>query len=197
VDANQTDQPRAGEDQEWLSLPEAAVALGIHIDTLRRKVRHGQIEARKVPTKFGESYQVRLTGVDEVDPDLVNPGSMGGPTPIQAPPDPALSELIQLVGKLQDDNREAVKELQAQMVEKAEAAAMWQARAEMLSFQLQGAQETIRMLEAPKHQATEAVVVPESAQEPLETADSGVVVSESKEERREPWWRRFWQLVSV
>ena len=197
MDANQIDQTEVGEDHEWLSLTDAAIALGIHVDTLRRKVRQGQFESRKVPTKFGESYQVRLKGVDELDQDLVNPRSNGGPTPVQASLDPALSELVQLISKLQDDNQKAVKELQAQVVEKAEAAAMWQARAEMLSFQLQGAQETIRMLEAPKLQANEAVVIPESPQEPPETAEGREVMPEPIDQHREPWWRRFWQLVSV
>ena len=48
-------------------------------------------------------------------------------------------ELVHLVAQLQGD-----------VVQKAEAAAMWQTRAELLAIQLQQAHERIRALEAPR-----------------------------------------------
>ena len=166
---------------EWVGLAQASQALKLSITTIRRQIKRGEVEARQVNTQHGPVWQVRITTDDQegVEEDNL---------------DNHLSQ-----AKVNQDGELPIlfRELQDRMVEKAEAAAMWQARAEMLSFQLQGAQETIRMLEAPKSQATEAVVVPESPQEALETADSGEAVSESREERHEPWWRRFWQLVSV
>ena len=54
---------------------------------------------------------------------------------------------------------------------------------------LQQAEERILVLEAPKSA--------ESPQEEPETAENKEVVAEANPEDREPWWRRFWQLVSV
>ena len=109
-------------------------------------------------------------------------------------------ELIKLVDKLQES-----------LLAKAEAGAMWQARAEILShqfsnaqaqleqaqLQLAEAQATIRMLEAPKHEGTVVPTQPESLQEEPETAENREVVAEASHEQQQPWWRRFWQLVSV
>jgi len=60
-----------------------------------------------------------------------------------------------------------IKELQQEVVARSEAAAAWQARAEMLSHQLVEAQSTIKMLDAPKVEIQE-------------TADN------------KPWWKRLW-----
>jgi hypothetical protein len=50
------------------------------------------------------------------------------------------------IGELVD----LVRQLQSEVIVKAEAAAMWQARAELLAMQLQQAQERILALEAPR-----------------------------------------------
>jgi hypothetical protein len=161
-----------------LPLPEAAQKLGSSMETLRRHLKQGKIKGERRPTPQGFAWWVCVGDLTTLSP----PGDMT----TQAVSVAEVGELGRLVRELKQD-----------VVEKAEAAAMWQARAEMLSFQLQGAQETIRMLEAPKHQANEAVLAPDSPQEPLETVAGREVRPESSEEHREPWWRRFWQLVSV
>jgi hypothetical protein len=70
--------------------------------------------------------------------------------------------------------------LQAELVAKAEAAAVWQARAEFLAGQLEQAQ---RALEAPKAEpaATEPTPATETVSEPA----------------TRPWWRRVLRAVQV
>jgi hypothetical protein len=178
---------------EWLPLSLAAQKAGVSVQTLRRRIKDHSLQARQVDSPFGKAWEVLLDspvdgGVNS--PDQNKTGVVNDPIQDQEPgTGNSSSELIEALRLIQH--------LQEGMVAKAEAAAMWQARAEMLSFQLQGAQETIRMLEAPKPQASEAVMVPESPQEEPETAENREVVAEASSEPQQPWWRRFWQLVSV
>jgi hypothetical protein len=45
---------------QWASLGQAAFYLGLSVDTLRRRVKSGALESRKVPTRHGPTWQVRL-----------------------------------------------------------------------------------------------------------------------------------------
>jgi len=116
--------PTTVDTDHWLSLAEAARALGISEKTARRRAKVGQLEARQVSTRHGPAWQVRVPGT-------VDTGGRVDPTGTQAA---TMLELVRLVGDLQG---------------KAEAAAMWQGRAEMLAAQLADAREMIRALEAP------------------------------------------------
>ena len=82
-----------------------------------------------------------------------------------------------------------VREAQAEALARAEAAAMWQARAEVLAAQLHRAQETIRALEAPREAPTNA---PESRPGGPERVELGGAVPESTPASSAPWWRRLW-----
>jgi hypothetical protein len=82
-------------------------------------------------------------------------------------------ELVRLAGDLQA---------------KAEASAMWQARAELLAHQLGAAEERVRMLEAPTE--SEPAPVPEP---PTPTPDGqGQELRSALERNSAPWWRRWW-----
>jgi len=117
--------PSTVDSDRWLSLAEAARALCISEKTARRRAKAGQLDARQVSTRHGLAWQVRIPGT-------VDTGGRVDPTGTQAA---TMLELVRLVGDLQG---------------KAEAAAMWQGRAEMLAAQLADAREMIRALEAPK-----------------------------------------------
>lgn len=117
--------PTTVDTGRWLSLAEAAHALGISEKTASRRARAGQIEARQVSTRHGPAWQVRVPGT-------VDTGDRVDPTGTQAA---TMLELVRLVGDLQG---------------KVEATALWQGRVEMLASQLADARETIRALEAPK-----------------------------------------------
>ena len=127
-----------GTAERWVPLAEAARELQVSVDTLRRRLRKGELVGEQRPTPQGFVWWVCID-------DAAYLGSAPGPhaahlgtSPTQHAyaPAPGVVELVQLVSKLQAD-----------VVAKAEAAAMWQARAEVLASQLEQAQ---RALEAPK-----------------------------------------------
>jgi hypothetical protein len=158
---------------EWVGLAQAGQALKLSITTLRRQIKRGEIEARQVNTQHGRIWQVRISTSDQVAADADTLDNQGEQLKVNQ-----AGELPVLFRELQD-----------RMVEKAEAAAMWQARAEMLSFQLHQAQETIKMLEAPK--------AAESLQEEPEAAGTREVASEPDPDPLKPWWRRVFQWAGV
>jgi hypothetical protein len=51
--------PQEG-DRSWLALGPASRRLDCSVDTLRRRIKSGDLEARKVPSRHGPSWQVRL-----------------------------------------------------------------------------------------------------------------------------------------
>jgi hypothetical protein len=87
-----------------------------------------------------------------------------------------------LVGYLRDRDEQLVR-LQDELLVRSEAAAAWQARAEMLAAQLAQAQNTIRALEAPK-------VIQDAPGRDFDAvaAEPGRRTSDPK---KRSWWR-FW-----
>lgn len=86
----------------------------------------------------------------------------------------AMLELVHLVAQLQGD-----------VVGKAEAAAMWQTRAELLAIQLHQAQERILALEAPR-EPTPFQIAPRGPTDGL-----GVEMAQETTEDKRPWWLRW------
>lgn len=116
--------PTTVDSDRWLSLADAARALGVSEKTARRRTKAGQLDARQVPTPHGPAWQVRV-------PDTVpTEGRVDGAGTQAA----TVLELVRLVGELQA---------------KAEAAGLWQGRAETLAHQLAEVRETIKALQAP------------------------------------------------
>ena len=144
------------DDGEWLSLHEAAHRLGLTPQTVRRRLKRGELEARQVPTRTGPAYQVRLSS---------GPGSSD-----QASQQTTLVDSGELINLIRD--------LQGQLLARTEAAAMWQARAELLAGQVADLREHVRALEAPK-----------AAEMAHDTAPGAEVHSEPA---TRPWWA-FWR----
>jgi hypothetical protein len=133
----------------WLSLADAARALGVSEKTARRRARAGQLEARQVPTQRGPAWQVRLP----IGVPIVDRVDSHGTQAATADRGATMLELVRLVGELQP---------------KAEAAAMWQARAELLAERLAAAESKMAALEAPRS-PTDASTGPHSAEPTADT----------------------------
>jgi hypothetical protein len=167
------------EVEEWVSLAEAASQLGVSVQTLRRRIKDDQLRARKVDSPYGPAWEVSLSKLErvpntpahildrEVNTDDVDQGESptlenelssfdegGRSTVEQGVSPPGVVEALELIQKLQQE-----------VVAKAEAASLWQGRAEVLTLQLAQAQDTIKALEAPK----------------------------VEEEPVKPWWK-FWSI---
>ncbi len=52
---------------EWLTLADASARLGISVDTLRRRIKRGEVEHRLEPTAHGPAYRVSLGVLQTVD----------------------------------------------------------------------------------------------------------------------------------
>src|SRR4051794_19375914 len=87
-------------EQPWLDLSEAAAILGIHVDTLRRKVKRGEVQSRQVPTQHGPKYQVCL-GESPTLQSTVDQMPMQEPSPVDE--SPTAVELIRLMEKMQEE----------------------------------------------------------------------------------------------
>jgi hypothetical protein len=129
-----------GLGEGWISLADAAPALGVSIHAVRRRVRQGTLPARRVQTRYGPAWMVQLEGERNgsatVTPPLRDPGAHPGATAADALLSAHVADLI--------------RGLQAQLLARTEAATTWQVLAEVLSHQLEQARETIRALEAPR-----------------------------------------------
>ena len=169
-------------DEHWLTLADAAPQLGCSVDTLRRRVKRGEIEARQVRMRHGPTWQVRLESLPKVDdvPRAVADGTPtvdprvgsapravadGTPTvdprvgsvPRHNADGVATVELVRLVGRLQEENRQLAGQVG------------------FLQAQTQQLQDQVKLLQAPP-----ADQVKESGAEP--------------EPARRRWWRRLWPL---
>jgi hypothetical protein len=95
------------------------------------------------------------------------------------PGQPSLSmvEALGLISKLQEENKSLVEG----MLQRTEAAAIWQGRAEVLQFQLHQVQERLLALEAPKP-AVGSIDASETA-----TRQADAAISHPR-----PWWQLIW-----
>jgi DNA polymerase III subunit gamma/tau len=119
----------------WLTLTEAATLLGLSVDTVRRRVKRGELEARMVPTPHGAAWRVRPPSAPTLGATVVpTVDATPGAAPMQVAGAPAMGELVGLVGRLHDENRAL-----------AEAAATWQTRAEVLALQLEDARAQLAL----------------------------------------------------
>lgn len=107
------------ETSEWVPLAAASRRLGIPIDTLRRKVKRGDLTARQVPTRQGHRWEVWL--VDDQSP-AEDPATAASQEP---------AERDALILELTRRNEQLAGQVG------------------FLQAQLQGAQERIALLEAP------------------------------------------------
>jgi hypothetical protein len=153
----------------WLTLAEAAAALGVSIHSVRRRARAGQLVARQVPTDRGPAWRVLLhpdgqgdhvdaegdaTVAATVAADPASSGAQGGARVdgqggVRVNGEGGTLALAELVALLAD--REArIDELTGQLVATTEAATLWQQRASTLTDRLAAAESRMAALEAPK-----------------------------------------------
>jgi hypothetical protein len=158
----------------WLTIAQAAERAGVSADSVRRRLKRGQIPSRLVTTPYGPTWQVWLDPLPssvagDPPPADAYPPSIAIPT--EGPPAAAT-----LPGELEGGPLERLDRMQADLVAKAEAAAMWQARAEMLAGELADARGQLLALQAPQEEPT-----PESPP---------ATVAVAEERPRAAWWRR-------
>ena len=160
----------------WVTLAEAAGLLGVSVDTIRRRLRKGAFEAQQVPTQHGPAWMVRLGDVPTVLPT-------GSSTPRQ---DATTLELVHLVGRLQEENRNLAGQLG------------------YVQAKLHQAEDTIRALEAPRSHQTatdaretaEGLGLPSAPSEPPWEPSPAPMPILPQPNGGSPWWRRWWRLWS-
>jgi hypothetical protein len=152
---------------EWVTLAEASERSGLSVDALRRQVKRGRLLSRQEQTRYGPTWLVSAGALPSASARVDSAPTVGARVGVEGG-----AAVLALV--------EHNKQLQAELVAKAEAAAMWQARAEFLAGQLEQAQ---RALEAPKAGPAASEPAPDFE------AASGPAT------RR--WWRRAWRWVQV
>src|SRR5690349_16580483 len=94
-----------------LTIAQAAEVLGVSVDTVRRRLRRGELHGRQVPTQRGPAWRVRIAEDATV-----------GSTPMQ----PGLADLVAML-----------REVTERAERNAAAAAMWQERCRVLQDRLQ------------------------------------------------------------
>jgi excisionase family DNA binding protein len=107
-------------DEQWLTIAEAAAEIGVSVDTVRRRLKKGRLDARQVPTERGPAWRIRRSSLQGDAPTVGSNAWQG------------LGELVALVGKLQEENRTLA------------------GRLGFLEAQLQASQEQVRVLEAAR-----------------------------------------------
>jgi hypothetical protein len=162
-------------------LPEAAKLLGCSVQTLRRRIKAGALDARQVPTRWGPAWQVwlaepiRVQDVEERD----HGGEHGYGQALQASraegatPDQATLELVKLVRDLAERNARLERELAT-------------ARAELR-------QRDARAPEDPQpvvRNVADSVVEGRQAAPQAEAVRQEVAVP--AQPPRRPWWK-FWE----
>lgn len=174
-----------------LTIAEAAAQLGVSVDTIRRRVKRGELQAEQVQTERGPLWRVMLDGPPGVHsaPSTTVPSTPGMPSnPAVHAMQPERPELLKSL--------EMLERAQSDVVAKAEAAAMWQTRAELLALQVQqrdrelaDVRDELRMLRAPEQAAQEAT----SQDRPFFGDSEGVAVESTQtpttHRNGRPWWR--------
>jgi excisionase family DNA binding protein len=167
---------------------EYARLTGLHIRTVRERIRRGELPAVMVKGRHGPEYRIphpdtlsaqsAPTVTVTVDLPSIN-GDSHGPDSVDPPfPDPGLGELVALVDRLSRENLELA------------------GRCGWLQAQLEAATTRIRELEAPKpDHAAAGDQVADQAQS--ETGNRSASVANGQGSGAEcppprPWWK-FWQ----
>lgn len=95
-----------GEQLPGLSIWDAAAALGVSVNTVRRRVKSGLLRSEKVSTPSGYAYRVHLAGPTQSGTQQVGTHAEGR-LPSRVPTDSApLLEALHLVNKLTQQNLE-------------------------------------------------------------------------------------------
>ena len=175
----------------YLSAATAARLTGVSERTVRRWAAAGRVRS----IRRGHGYLVWFPEVAAIaghaDPAVQAPDAAMSDRP-------ATAELSASAAIEAGHLAALVRDLQAELLRRSEAAAMWQARAEMLGHQL-------RALEAPtaRHQTpTASILTAEGSDPPLEPSEPPSVLSPVPQpippepNGGSPWWRRWWAALA-
>jgi hypothetical protein len=122
----------------WVTKQEAAIRLGVHVATIDRKLKRGELQAKKESTQQGWHWLIEL--LEDTAPEAAAP-SMDKANPPPAGGDAAdLSLLWQLVDTLRDE----VTVLQQELEHRAQ-------ETERLHILLQQALDPTRAIAAPRN----------------------------------------------
>ncbi len=122
----------------WVTKQEAAMRLGVHVATIDRKLKRGQLIAKREDTQQGWHWLIELP--EEDDPQEVASPSMDKAKPATAGADaPDIALLWELVNTLRDE----VTVLQQELKQRAQ-------ETERLHILLQQALDPTRAIAAPK-----------------------------------------------
>jgi excisionase family DNA binding protein len=167
---------------EVVSANRGAEVLGLSEKTIRRWIKAGKLKAER----HGRDYRIDLgellaiggqEGRTVADSGHAEPGASAPPKSGSArmadSPQTGLAELVALV-----------RDLQSELMRRTEAAAMWQARAEVLALQLEDARARLA-LSAPTNAPESHTAANLTAQGPEPTG--GPLGPDGRS-----WWRRVW-----
>ena len=120
----------------WASLAEAAAILGCSVDTVRRRIRRGELHAMQDAGRHGPTWRVLLSATPGTMPTLGSTPSVDDVTPSATPSagedNAALLEALRMLDAMRQENRDLAGQV-----------GYFQARAQVLD-------ERVKMLEAPK-----------------------------------------------
>jgi hypothetical protein len=155
----------------WVPLAQAADQLGVSRDALRRRIRRGTLPSRQVETRYGPTYEVQIS---EASATLAGGDHQGNGH------HPGVSATVTTATL--DAFATLVRDLSDRSERNAAAAAMWQARAELLAGQVERLQLA---LDAPREPASQERPISSdsehAADEPPETPAATA--------HGRPWWR--------
>lgn len=108
-----------------LTINEAAQALGVSSETIRRRIARGELRARKVPTDHGEMYMITLPDENAAAAPAPGPAGSAGSGP--AGEIEALRKTIAILEEELAARRREVQELHI-LIQQAQTAALPAAR---------------------------------------------------------------------
>ena len=171
-DAEQDAVHDAERDGTWATLAEAASLLGCSVDTVRRRIRRGELHAMQDAGRHGPTWRVLLGATPSAVPTL---GSTPSTTPSTGEESSVLLEALRMLDAMRQENRDLAGQV-----------GYLQAR-----VQMQG--ETIRALQAP-HVAAES---PGASDLTAETPDPDPepFPAPVPPPPNVAWWRRWWDGI--
>lgn len=161
-----------------LTIAETAAQLGVSADTVRRRIRRGELAAVQVPTPNGPAWRVTLSVLHSASSTLHSTAPSALPTLDGTHSNGAMHVEAPLLAQL-------LANTQAELVRTAAAAAMWQARAEHLGDQVEQLQRALPSPSPERPFLADSEGVPS---EPTQTS--------SEAHNGRPWWA-FWRGATV
>ena len=197
----ETDDQEAGETdpagKRWVTLREAARALGVSVSTIRRQVQAGELPAKLAQGKHGERYLIDLSPNASKEPEPVQTGPDPSPEPtesatlnrsISCEPVQIQTELVEVVPltahlelvRLLDEEKSERRQAQLETVRLERRLATMEVELQFHQRALTESAESIRQRE----QAREDEIA-------LTRAELAKWQDAEARRRARPWWKRM------